>query len=120
MSVSARVVTFDCRDAGGLAQFWAEVLHGDVEEEWPSYVVVRTATAGGVLFGFQQVAEGKVVKNRVHVDLVADDLALEIDRLVGLGAAVVDRQDNGFLRWTVLHDPEGNEFCLSAQPDPHG
>jgi hypothetical protein len=50
-----------------------------------------------------------VAKNRVHLDLCADDLAVEVRRLIGLGARTLARHD-GF---TVLADPEGNEFCVA-------
>jgi hypothetical protein len=50
------------------------------------------------------------VKNRVHLDLVADDVDAEIDRLISLGARRADAQPNVGL--VVLHDPEGNELCL--------
>src|SRR5437899_1679643 len=46
----------------------------------------------------------KTVKNRVHLDLTADDLDGERARLVELGARVVTG--------VMLRDPEGNEFCL--------
>jgi hypothetical protein len=54
------------------------------------------------------VPEPKVAKNRVHVDLHADDLRLEVRRLVDLGATVLGEYDG----WTALSDPEGNEFCV--------
>ncbi len=113
MAINVKVVRFDCRDAKVLAAFWAGATGGEIAAEWPSYVVVRRPGGECPQLGFQQVAEGKVVKNRVHLDLAADDLGAEIDRLVGLGAGILDRQDNGFHQWVVLRDPEGNEFCVS-------
>ena len=59
---------------------------------------------------FQRVPEPKVVKNRVHLDLRAEDVAAEVGRLVELGAARVDDDNIGDL--VVLRDPEGNEFCV--------
>ena len=58
--------------------------------------------------------DGKVVKNRVHLDLTAgaDERDAEIDRLVALGASRVDIGQTGNESWTVLADPEGNEFCV--------
>jgi hypothetical protein len=50
-----------------------------------------------------------VVKNRVHLDLAADDRAAETARLVSLGARVLATYDD----WTTLADPDGNEFCVS-------
>lgn len=66
---------------------------------------------------FVPVREPKLVKNRVHVDIVPADRSqsAELDRLLALGASVVDdrRQVEGG-GWVVLADPEGNEFCLES------
>jgi len=61
---------------------------------------------------FQAVPESKTVKNRVHLDLMIgpDDHEAEVERLVGLGATVVGVHDGDDGRWTLLTDPEGNEF----------
>jgi len=60
------------------------------------------------------VTGAKTVKNRVHLDLTtgADDRDAEIERLLGLGALRVDIGQTGAESWTVLADPEGNEFCV--------
>jgi predicted enzyme related to lactoylglutathione lyase len=55
-----------------------------------------------------------VGKNRVHLDFHADDREVEVARLVGLGATVHGEQQVPGLRWTVLADPEGNEFCVAG------
>ena len=57
--------------------------------------------------------EGKTAKNRMHVDLAASDHEAEVARLVGLGATRVTDIDEWGYRWTVLQDPEGNEFCVA-------
>jgi hypothetical protein len=66
---------------------------------------------------FVPVAEAKGGKDRVHLDIVATDCSqvAELDRLLALGASVVDdrRQAEGG-GWVVLADPEGNEFCLEG------
>jgi hypothetical protein len=62
--------------------------------------------------------DDKVVKNRVHLDLnpgasaTVEERALEIQRALALGATVVDVGQGGDESWTVLADPEGNEFCV--------
>lgn len=56
--------------------------------------------------------EEKAAKNRMHVDFLADDREVEVLRLVGLGASLVAEHDRGDARWSVLQDPEGNEFCV--------
>lgn len=78
----------------------------DDPEDDPTVLLLRTD--GGVprIF-FQLVPEGKTVKNRMHMDLVAQDVATEVARLEGLGARMV--ADHG--RLVTLTDPQGNEFC---------
>lgn len=74
---------------------------------------------GGRWLLFLKVPDGKVVKNRLHLCLrpVGTDRDAEVERLVGLGATVVDDRrglpDGG---WVVLADPEGNEFCVLSTP----
>ena len=60
------------------------------------------------------VTDAKTVKNRVHVDLTtsAADRDQEIERLLALGASRVAIGQTGEESWTVLADPEGNEFCV--------
>jgi hypothetical protein len=63
---------------------------------------------------FMPVTDPKTVKNRVHLDLTtsATDRDKEIERLIALGARRVDIGQTGNESWTVLADPEGNEFCV--------
>jgi predicted enzyme related to lactoylglutathione lyase len=112
-------VTYDARDAGRLARFWAQALGWDVGPGASEYV----ATVGGPrrLSGslpmlFVQVPDEKVGKVRIHLDLQADDLVAEVTRLVGLGATVVHEKTEWGHSWVTLQDPEGNEFCV-ARPD---
>ena len=64
---------------------------------------------------FQKVPEGKVVKNRMHLDLIVGaGIEREAERFVALGAtrASADPIGNDDCRWIVMQDPEGNELCL--------
>ena len=63
---------------------------------------------------FMPVPEAKTIKNRVHLDLTtsADDRDAEIERLLRLGARRVNIGQTGDESWTVIADPEGNEFCV--------
>lgn len=78
----------------------------------------------GPAIGFQPVPEGKIVKNRVHLDITprAGDLEAEVVRLEHLGAQRVRYFDHEPQQvWWVMHDPEGNEFCVVqflAAPHP--
>ena len=64
---------------------------------------------------FQAVPETKTVKNRVHLDLLVgpEDHDAEVQRLLAVGATVLGVHDGEEGRWTLLADPEGNEFDVS-------
>jgi hypothetical protein len=108
-------VTFDCADPERLARFWSEVTgYERMEESTDEVVGLHAPDHRGVRrILFFKVPEPKKVKNRVHVDLASKDPAAEIDRLITLGATKVEDREGGLgNRWTVMLDPEGNEFCI--------
>ena len=77
-------------------------------------IVIGTDEKAPVGMCFMPVTDPKKVKNRVHLDLTssAADRDREIERLLALGASRVDIGQTGAESWTVLADPEGNEFCV--------
>jgi predicted enzyme related to lactoylglutathione lyase len=109
-------ISFDCADAAKLADFWAAAFSRSVApgaSVQSARVAVGDDASAGPLLLFHQVPEGKVVKNRVHVDLSTSDAAGETDRLLSLGATVLHVfEKDGRHRWTTFADPEGNEFDL--------
>lgn len=113
VGLAVKHVTFDCAEPSTLARFWAEVVRGKVENDWGGFVTVRADGAGVEYLAFGKVPEGKGAKNRVHLDFRADDRAAEVERVVELGATVVANRNMGPLEWTVLQDPEDNEFCIA-------
>jgi predicted enzyme related to lactoylglutathione lyase len=115
MALNPRMVTIDCADPSRLAEFWSGATGLPEEWRYGNEFVILGADAG-LRLGLQRVPEPTPGKNRVHVDWTADDRPAEVERLVRLGAAVVDEQVTPGLTWTVLRDPEGNEFCVSG---PH-
>lgn len=113
MTSLVRHVTIDCADAHALAAFWAQVLDAEVTAE-DGVGDPEVVSAGADLL-FIQVPEAKTVKNRVHLDLQPQDRTRdeEIERLLGLGATLVDdRRNPDGTGWATLADPEGNEFCV--------
>lgn len=114
MSLSIEMATVDCADPQRLAQWWADAVSGDVTVLAPDEFVLVSRRHGPAL-GFQRVEHPTPGKNRLHLDFSADDVDLEVGRLVDLGASVIGRHsvDDGF-RWVVLADPEGNVFCVGA------
>jgi predicted enzyme related to lactoylglutathione lyase len=116
MTISIYSTTVDCHDAGALATFWASVFEREVDPEASPFFasIGRVNSDGQAVMMFIQVPEGKTVKNRIHLDLHADDRATEVERLVGLGATIHSEHDEYDTRWTTLVDPEGNEFCIAS------
>jgi predicted enzyme related to lactoylglutathione lyase len=106
-------VTFDCKDPKRLSAFWSVVTGYPVVFERDDFVALQAPDKRGVRgILFFQVPEPKVVKNRMHVDLAAKDPEAEIERLVTLGATKVEYKEGNGTSWTVMLDPEGNEFCI--------
>ena len=111
-------LTVDCDDALVVARFWAAALGSDVDEDSTSErAYVEAAAWGGPNIWFRGGRGPKPAGNRVHLDLRSlTSMDEEVERLVGLGASVVERH----AAITELRDPEGNEFCVEPGPDdPH-
>ena len=137
-------VVIDCGDPALVARFWAAALGYVVQPPpegyatWEAFLeatgvpkadwnkasaVVDPAGTRPRLY-FQRVPEGKVVKNRVHLDLSVSggpEVALdvrrgrvdaEVERLRGLGARIFRPVEEWGEYWVVMQDPEGNEFCV--------
>jgi hypothetical protein len=68
-----------------------------------------------VLLSFQKVEDPTPGKNKVHLDLTTDDLDAEVDRLLGVGASLVERRGDESFRWVTLADPDGNQFCVAGR-----
>lgn len=141
-SIKQVQITFDCAEPERVARFWCEVLGYVVPPPpegfatWDAYdrtlpperqgagFVCMDPTGAGPRMYFQRVPEGKVVKNRVHLDvrvgtgLVGEErvaaLEAECARLIPLGAVrvrlLVADEFNESCLW--MEDIEGNEFCL--------
>ncbi|ONK16231.1 VOC family protein [Streptomyces sp. MP131-18] len=108
-------VAIDCANAFELAQFWSAVTGHPLDpEDRPGDDEVQVLLPEGPLLHFNEVPEGKSVKNRLHLCLRPDSTCQEeVDRLLALGAAfVADHRKPGGFGWAVLADPEGNEFCV--------
>ncbi|MCW8377357.1 VOC family protein [Streptomyces justiciae] len=121
MTSLIRHVTIDCADAYTLGTFWSQVLDQPLHEEDHPGDPMALIESAGVLF--VTVPDAKTVKNRVHLDLQPQDRTRdeEVERLVALGATVVDdqRRPDG-TGWVVMGDPEGNEFCVERSAGERG
>jgi len=114
MPVRLHHIVVDAHDLPALARFWTQALGWKVLSERENEIVIGTDVNAPVGMCFMPVSDPKTVKNRVHLDLTssAADRDQEIDRLLALGARRVDIGQTGAESWTVLADPEGNEFCV--------
>jgi len=108
--------TLDCADLDRMSTFWCEAAgleaEGRIEDRYVSL------SGHGVALTLQRVAEQKIAKNRLHIDLLVEGLEDEVQRLEGLGARrLTPAAHREFGQtWFVLADPEGNEFCVAAEP----
>jgi len=125
-------VVIDAHDIAGLGRWWAETLDYmvvyEAEDElaiiprWSSVdpaTNLEEFTHNGQGIVFVPVPESKTVKNRLHLDLAphtSQDRNAEIARLMDRGATLVDL-GQGDVSWTVMADPEGNEFCVLSSRD---
>jgi hypothetical protein len=118
-------ICVDCADPWTLGHWWADVLgyrvrahtaddlaqlraEGIERAQDDPYIAVDPIDEPGPTVWFLRVPEPKVVKNRVHLDVYGD-----AEQLIERGATLVEARP----KWTVLTDPEGNEFCVFAIPD---
>lgn len=109
-------LVLDCADPDKLADFWCSVLGYQVLDRDPDGIEIGRADQSPedrITLVLSRVAEPKRQKLRMHLDVNATDRdqAAELERLLGLGATLVDI-GQAKVRWHVLADPEGNEFCL--------
>jgi catechol 2,3-dioxygenase-like lactoylglutathione lyase family enzyme len=112
MTMELVTATIDCADPQQLAAFWTRAIGVEVAGDYGEFVLLKPAKEGGATLGFQKVPEPRAGKNRVHPDFSTTDRAGEVKRLVELGAKEVGEHSQPGLDWTVLTDPEGNEFCV--------
>jgi hypothetical protein len=128
MAATIFCVTLDCHDPVQLAEFWKTALAYEVGLDRAGYgEVTLTDPAGtGPMLLFMTVPESKTVKNRMHLDLVPEHgMEAEVARLVAAGATELRtlQDPEGYPEpwiWTVLQDPEGNEFCVGERLDERG
>jgi hypothetical protein len=123
VTVRLAAISVDCADALLVGQFWAAALGRPLDPK-PSSDFASIGmpehrdTQGWRVDGdptwlFSRVPEGKTAKNRMHLDVATVDAEAEVARLIDLGATrVADMNEWGY-EWTVMQDPEGNEFCVA-------
>jgi catechol 2,3-dioxygenase-like lactoylglutathione lyase family enzyme len=103
----------NCADIETMTEFWSEALslapnHRDDGDEF------RVLRGESVNLSLQVSGTPVTARDQMHLDLYSDDVDAEVERLQGLGAEWVRREDDPDDTYVVMRDPEGNEFCVCA------
>lgn len=134
-------IAIDCHDPHALADFWAAALGYTPDRDeafiqrmitegkataadttmhdgalvWADGEAINPPHPGLPRIYLQRVPEGKVVKNRVHLDVHvgSEHRDAVVERLIELGAARLYDGQQGPYSWVTMADPEGNEFCVA-------
>jgi predicted enzyme related to lactoylglutathione lyase len=112
---AARIeLVLDCADPEKLAGFWSQVLGYTRRGAAGQYIALQPAEGTGPPIILQRVDEPKAAKNRMHLDVLADDIEAEATRLQALGATRTQPEPIAEWghQWILMADPEGNEFCV--------
>jgi predicted enzyme related to lactoylglutathione lyase len=108
-------VVVDSPDPAGAAAFWQLAAGWEPGGEWQDdFAALRSPRGVGPYLEFLRIPEPKTVKDRIHLDVApfaGEDRPAEVSRLLKAGAEPAD-VGQGEVNWTVLTDPQGNEFCV--------
>ena len=110
-------IVLDCRDPDALLEFWETALGYRLADKFDDYRVLVPVEGEGPspVFILAKVLEVKSGKNRMHVDVHPKDAEAHMTRLHRLGATLVgERVERYGIWWQAMADPEGNEFCITA------
>ncbi len=120
MPAKVGYLVIDTVDPQRLAPFWCGLLAVRVDTTiGDGQFLVLSPTEEGLTVAFQRVPEAKAGKNRLHLDLLVDDLKKATAEVEELGGRWLEpgnsRELEGF-RWRCMADPEGNEFDIDVLP----
>jgi predicted enzyme related to lactoylglutathione lyase len=101
----------DVNDLEGCAEFWSEVLGREITFKVNNYCRIGKGDEPPSLL-LQKVPEPHARKNRAHIDLDVKNIESAVQRVVDLGGTKLDEISEYGIRWAVMADPDGNEFCL--------
>ena len=106
-------IMHDTNDLSGAVSFWTQLLDLTIVHQEGNYAYLSPLSEGGPHLAFQLVPETRAAKNRLHLDIGVSDRDAFEDRVAALGGEILsEHQEGSFPAWTVMADPEGNEFCV--------
>jgi len=120
-----REIVIDADHPASLARFWAAAVDGYAVRPYDDAEIARLAALGltpetdryvlidgpGPIICCQLRTGPRLERNRIHLDLQTPDRLAEVARLTALGATFWYEESN----FTVLRDPEGNQFCVADE-----
>lgn len=104
-------VVINCNDFETTLAFWREALRYAAPRSRGGFAILKDPTENSPNVSVQQTDELKFGRNRMHLDLYADDQKAEVDRLLKIGATLHRAPEEG-KDFVVLADPEGKLFCV--------
>lgn len=104
-------VCIDVSDLERAAVFWGTLLGLQPGKPRGQYLRLGKFTSNTWLL-LQRVPETKIVKNRIHLDIDVTDIEEATRQVVALGGVALEDRDDGQGPFSVMADPDGNEFCL--------
>lgn len=112
-------VTFSCAHPERVAEFWSALLdyeHAPAGDSWTA----KDPRGEGTALLFNRMAKSETIELPIHLDINVPDREAELQRLLGLGAKLVETKSHAIGElsetWTVMRDPEGNGFCIQSPP----
>jgi predicted enzyme related to lactoylglutathione lyase len=107
-------VVINTDDPDRLAAFWIGLLGVEIARRSGQYFIwLEPQHEGGISVAFQKVDDPTEGRRRLHLDMYVEDLDSSVERALDLGASQVEEHTVGDFTWSVLADPDGNEFCLA-------
>ena len=104
-------IVIDVNNLETCAKFWSQVLGVDILYQNDQYLRLGQKGEHPTLL-LQKVPEPHEIKNRVHIDLDVSDLDAAVRRVQELGGNKLRELNEYGIKWAVMADPDGNEFCL--------
>jgi len=103
-----------CDGSRPASLFWRDALEWAIVWDHDDQIAIQSPHGGTKIAWDTWPASPTTGRDRERFDLVAVDVAAEVERLVALGATVLGRRDDGM----ALADPGGDEFWIASSERP--